>query len=473
MPSVTAERVLVIDDDRRIGAAVQAVLESEGYAVVYVDSAELGIQRGLSNEFDLVVTDLRLGKGSGLDVISALKSARPELPVMLMTSFSSVDSAVQALRNGAVDYIIKPFDNDDFIYSVTRALKEKRMSRENTLLKKSLRKVYAGKKIIGESAGIKRVLDLIRRVAPSDANVLIHGESGTGKELVAQAIHFESACAEGPFVPVNCGAIPAELMESELFGHVRGAYTGATTGSEGLIREAHGGTLFLDEISEMPPQLQVKLLRVLQEKEVRAVGGKEVFKVNVRVLAASNKSLKTAMDKGEFREDLFYRLNVINIEVPPLRERDKDAEILAKHFIDFYSKKIGKRVRATSKEFNEFLTRYHWPGNVRELQNLVERAVILADGEILNWADGNDVLPVSAKRHGSMSNATSNATSAQLPDQPLTIEDYIQHIVARFQATHSEIELARMLGIGRKALWVRRRRWGLPRDPNGHRDADA
>lgn len=461
--SAHGERILVIDDDKGIGAAIQSLLEAEGYRPVFVESAEEGVQQGLASAFDLVVTDLRLGKSSGLDVIQALKDARADLPVILMTSFSSVDSAVQALRNGAVDYVIKPFNNDDFIHSVARALNERRIHRENTLLKKNLKKVYSGKKIIGDSAGIKRVLDLIRRVAPTDANVLIQGESGTGKELVAQAIHNESGRCDGPFVPVNCGAIPAELMESELFGHVKGAYTGATSATEGLIREAHGGTLFLDEISELPTSLQVKLLRVLQEREVRSVGGKDVYRVDVRFLAASNKSLQKSMEKGEFREDLFYRLNVINIQVPALRDRDLDVEILAKYFIDHFSKKIGKRIRHTSTDFAAFLIGYHWPGNVRELQNLIERAVILAESDILSCTDMVDTWPATRKP----------LVAVQSPEKPLSIEDYIRHIVAHFQATHSEVEIARMLGIGRKALWVRRRRWGLSRDTESHSDQNT
>jgi DNA-binding NtrC family response regulator len=451
------ERVLVIDDDRSIGAAVTSLLEMKGYKPTYAESREEGVQQGLTSEFDLVVTDLRLGKESGLDVISSLKSARPLLPVILMTSFSSVDSAVQALRKGAVDYIIKPFDNEDFMHSVERALNERRMVRENALLKKSLKKVYSGKKIIGESTSIRKVMDLIRRVAPSDASVLIQGESGTGKELVAQAIHFESGRRDGPFVPVNCGAIPADLMESELFGHVKGAYTGATSGSEGLIREAHGGTLFLDEIAEMPLNLQVKLLRALQEKEVRSIGGKEVYQVDVRILAASNKDLKKSVAKGEFREDLFYRLNVINILVPPLRERDKDVEILAKYFIEYYSKRMAKPIRGTTRDFTEFLNSYHWPGNVRELQNLIERAVILADSETLTCSGMADSTPAPPR----------SAVPVDTNGMPLNIEDYIRHVATRYQATHGEVEIAQMLGIGRKALWVRRRRWGMESDAGG------
>lgn len=460
--STHGERILIIDDDREVGEAIQLLLEVEGYQTLYVNDAEEGIQQGTISDFDLVVTDLRLGQASGIDVIRSLKSARDDLSIVLMTSFSSVESAVEALRHGAVDYIIKPFNNDDFLYSVERALKERRIKRENAILKRSLKKVYSGTKIIGESAGIKRVLALIQRIAPSEANVLIQGDSGTGKELVAQAIHFESSHHEGPFVPVNCGAIPADLMESELFGHAKGAYTGATSETEGLIREAHQGTLFLDEISELAMNLQVKLLRVLQDREVRPLGGKQSYRVNIRVVAATNKDLKKAMEKGEFREDLFYRLNVINIHVPPLRERDKDIEILARYFIDYYSSRTGKRVRGTSQDFSEFLTSYHWPGNVRELQNLIERAVILADSDILTCGDMLEVvptLPAQLARSG-------NAEVPVSVENPLSIEEYIRQVVAHYQDTRSEIEIAQILGIGRKALWIRRRRWGLTRTKN-------
>lgn len=462
VPVTHQERILVIDDDRSIGAAVVALLDSKGYPSVYVDSADEGVQQGLAHNFDLVITDLRLGKGSGLEVIRSLKSARPLLPAILMTSFSSIDSAVQALRNGAVDYIMKPFDNDEFMHSVERALNEKRMFRENLLLRKSLKKAYSDKKIIGESASIQKVMNLIGRVASSDASVLIMGESGTGKELVAQAIHFASGRRDGPFVPVNCGAIPADLMESELFGHVKGAYTGATSGTEGLIREAHGGTLFLDEISEMPANLQVKMLRAVQEREVRPVGGKEVYQVDVRILAASNKDLRKAVASGAFREDLFYRLNVIEILVPPLREREKDVEILAQYFTRHFAAKVGNPVSGMSPDFIAHLYSYKWPGNVRELQNFIERAVILADSDILSYT--------GAEQSPAAPGDSLPATHAN--GKPLSIEEYIRYVVTRHQATHGEGELAQMLGIGRKALWVRRREWGMTRDGSTAPSAD-
>jgi transcriptional regulator with PAS, ATPase and Fis domain len=294
------------------------------------------------------------------------------------------------------------------------------------------------------------------KVAASDANVLIQGESGTGKELVAQAIHNASPRAERPFVPINCGAIPSELLESELFGHTKGAYTGAVTASEGLIREAHGGTLFLDEISELAPVLQVKVLRVIQDKQVRPLGSRHVYHTDVRILAATNRDLKQAMEQGQFRADLYYRLNVIGIHVPPLRERGNDVEILARHFIELLSRRLGKRITGMAEDLGDFLHAYHWPGNVRELENLIERAVILADSEILSCQDLVEAAPPGIK------NALDPFTTMAL-ERALTIEKYIEEFVRRYQQHYSESELATMLGIGRKALWVRRNRWGLQR----------
>jgi DNA-binding NtrC family response regulator len=371
-----------------------------------------------------------------------------------------VESAVEALRNGAVDYVIKPFNNDDFLHAVERALAEARMRRENALLKRSLRKAWADRRMIGESPGMRRVAELVRKVAPSDANVLIWGESGTGKELVARNIHRASNRGDGPFVAINCGAIPAELLESELFGHTRGAFTGATHATEGLIREAHGGTLFLDEIAELPLALQVKLLRVLQDREVRPVGGKQVVHVDVRFVAATNRDLKELMEKGDFREDLFYRLNVINIHVPPLRERGADVRRLAEHFVEVYGRKLGKPIRAIGEDFAAFLASYHWPGNVRELENLVERAVILTESDTLTAKELAETRGASGRRRGAPTGG----------DRPLSVEEYIQDVVRRFQDRYSETELARALGIGRKALWMRRRQWGLQRKRGGGRD---
>lgn len=448
------ERILVVDDDLGICECVHCILQRKGYECVVTNTGADGLAQLQGYDFDLVITDLKLPDISGLDVISAIKSLDPEMPVMLMTSFSSVESAIEALRKGAVDYMIKPFHNEDFTFAVERALNERRTRRENAALKRSLRKVFTKKVIIGESDAVKRMIAMIQRIANTDANVLIQGESGTGKELVAQAIHYGGNRADRPFVPVNCGAIPSELLESELFGHTKGAFTGAVTANEGLIREAGGGTLFLDEISEMPLSIQVKLLRVIQERQVRPLGSTSSYVTDTRFVAASNKNLKAEAEKGTFRADLFYRLNVITIHVPPLRERGKDIEILAQHFLEYHSRKLGNRIRGMGRDFLEFLNKYDWPGNVRELENLIERAVILAESDVLTCHDLTDMLSVPSSE---MPVLTSQG-------KPLTIEEYIKEFILQHQDHHTEVELAAMLGIGRKALWVRRRMWGIFKD---------
>lgn len=445
------ERLLVIDDDIGICESVNWLLEQRGYECVVTNTGAAGLEKLQSGEFDLIVSDLKLPDMSGLDVIDAIKKMELEVPIILMTSFSSVDSAIMALRNGAIDYMIKPFHNEDFLFAVKRALNECFTRRENAVLKRSLRKILTKNTIIGKSEVIKKMLSIIERIATTDANVLIQGESGTGKELVAQALHYGGPRSERPFVPVNCGAIPSDLLESELFGHTKGAFTGAVTASDGLIREASGGTLFLDEISEMPLNIQVKLLRVIQERQVRPLGSSHSYFTDTRFVAASNRNLKAETERGTFRADLFYRLNVIMIQVPPLRERGNDIEILAQHFMTHHSRKQGNRIRGMRGDFLEFLRKYDWPGNVRELENLIERAVILAESDMLTCHDLAD-MPLGP----------SNKTSLSVQeDTPLSIEEYIKTFILMHQDNHTETNLAAMLGIGRKALWVRRNTWGI------------
>ena len=449
-----AGQILVVDDDPGICDCVEMLLERAGHASAIARLGRDGLAKLESREFDLVITDLRLPDLSGLEIVAAAKAAHPETQVILMTSFSSVESAIEALRRGANDYIIKPFDNDDFLFSVERALGERRTRMENAALKRSLKKAFTQHTIIGESDGVKRLLAMIQRVAATEANVLIQGESGTGKELVAQAIHFGGSRAQHPFVAVNCGAIPADLIESELFGHEKGAYTGATTATEGLIREASGGTLFLDEISEMPLNVQVKLLRVLQERQVRPLGSNQSYLTDTRFLAASNRNLKDSAEAGTFRTDLYYRLNVITIHVPPLRERGADIELLARHFMRQFCAKFGSRVTRMHKTFVEFLYRHPWPGNVRELQNVIERAVILADSDVLTLSELEESISAPAKE----------VVVPKGDGLPLSIEEYTKEIITLYQDQYGEAELAALLGIGRKALWVRRRHWGLYRE---------
>ncbi len=446
-----AQRILVVDDDIGIGDCVEMLVSGAGHSCVLMRNGRDALAQISSHEFDLVITDLRLPDATGLDIVAASKAANPETQVILMTSFSSVESAIEALRLGANDYIIKPFDNEDFMFSVERALADRRTRIENFTLKRTLQKTFTQHRILGESDVVKRLVGMIQRVAPTEANVLIQGESGTGKELVAQAIHFGGQRAHQSFVAVNCGAIPAELIESELFGHEKGAFTGASTSSEGLIREARGGTLFLDEISEMPLNVQVKLLRVLQEREVRPLGSSRSYIIDTRFVAASNRNLKDAAEQGTFRADLFYRLNVITIQVPPLRERGDDIELLARHFMLQHCSKFASRVQGMTPEFVAHLRRHNWPGNVRELQNVMERAMILADEDMLTLDDLDEMISVAAEE----------LPQAKVGGMPLSIEEYTKEVIKLYQDQYGEAELAAMLGIGRKALWMRRRHWGM------------
>ena len=452
-----SERILVIEDDPGIAACVDMLLKARGYGCTVLNDGTSGLARLHAEEFDLLITDLRLPDMSGLDILGFSKADRPELPVILMTSYSSIENAIDALRKGAVDYLIKPFDNDEFLFAVERSLNEQRTRRENSRLRRSLRRAYGERNIIGESEKVRRMLEMIRRVASTDANVLIQGESGTGKELVAQAIHAGGARADRPFVAINCGAIPSELIESELFGHAKGAFTGAVSASEGLIREASGGTLFLDEISELPLSVQVKLLRVIQERQVRPVGATQSYHTDTRFVAAANRDLRAATENNTFRADLFYRLNVITIQVPPLRERRDDIEILAQHFLSAHCKRLGISIRGMSKEFVDFLREHHWPGNIRELENMMERAVIMAESEMLTLENTFDLLPQGLAQR-------KNGTDIESGGGLLSIEDYIREAILRYQDEYSDLDLAAMLGIGRKALWIRRRRWGLMKD---------
>ena len=426
------ERVLLIDDDPGLSEVIGMLLEREGYAAERAGTVKAGLERIGAVEVDLVITDLKLPDGTGLDAIGAIRAGHAGLPIIMITSYSSMESAIAALRAGAVDYIIKPFDNDEFLHAVERALNERRITRQNAILRRNLKNAYGARPIVGESPAMRRVMELVRRVASSDASVLISGESGTGKELVALALHYSSPRADGPFVPVDCGATPREALEGEVFGQVE---------------SGTGGTLFLDEISELAPALQVKLMRVLEEKALRPV--------DARFVAATHRDLAALIERGQFRKDLYYRLNVISIQVPPLRSRGADVLLLARHFAGHYARKLGKRIGGFDAEFSAFLENHPWPGNVRELENMIERAVILAESELLTGRDLAEVAPALPMVRA--------ATPLPGGPRPLAIEEYIREVIERFQDSYSETELARMLGIGRKALWMRRRQWGLKR----------
>jgi DNA-binding NtrC family response regulator len=379
--------ILIIEDDRAQREALQEILEHEGYEVETAPDGETGLRRAGETAFDLVLTDLALPGVDGLEILKYLVRHKPQTLCIIVTGYATVKSSVDAMRQGAYDYLPKPVDPQELRLVVRRALEHRALQEENRHLKQQLIKRFGFANIIGVSESITKVFDLIRKVADTDATVLILGESGTGKELIARAIHYNSHRRQGPLVPVNCAAIPEELLESELFGHERGAFTHAVRTRIGRFEQASGGTIFLDEIAEMSPNLQVKLLRVLQDRSFERIGGTKSLKVDIRVIAATNQNLEELVAQGRFREDLYYRLKVIPIRVPPLRERPGDIPLLASHFLQEFSKKKKKPAKRLAPEVMEALTRYSWPGNVRELENLMERLVILAEGEVVTMED--------------------------------------------------------------------------------------
>ncbi len=377
-------RVLVVDDERSMRDLLAIMLRQEGHEVATVDGGAPAIETLKREAFDLVITDLRMREVDGLAVLRAAKEHSPETVVVVITAFASTETAVEAMKLGAYDYITKPFKMDEIKLILANALERKRLQDENQALKRQLRRERSFEHFVGRSRQMLEIFETIRKTADSLSTVLVAGESGTGKELVARAIHEESPRRSGPFVSVNCGAIPETLMESELFGHVKGAFTGAVANTVGLFSAAHGGTLFLDEVTEVPPSLQVKLLRVIQEREIRRVGDTKDIKVDVRLIAASNRDVAKAVQEGLLREDLFYRLNVIPIHLPPLRERREDIALLVAHLIKRRSAELGRTVRSVTPAALAVLENYRWPGNIRELENVIERALVLGSGDVLD-----------------------------------------------------------------------------------------
>jgi two-component system, NtrC family, response regulator PilR len=375
-------RVLVVDDEQSMRELLGIMLRQVGYDVTQADGGEAAIQTLKTTDvFDLVITDLRMRKVDGLAVLKAAKEHSPHTVVLVVTAFASTETAVEAMKLGAYDYVTKPFKLDELKLTIANALERRRLQDENRELKRQLRTERGFDSFVGKSRRMLEIFETIRKTADSGSTVMITGESGTGKELVARAVHQESSRRSAPFVSVNCGAIPETLMESELFGHVKGAFTGAVQSTEGLFLAADGGTLFLDEITEVSQSVQVKLLRAIQEREIRRVGDTRDVKVDARLIAASNRDLVKAVSDGALREDLYYRLNVIPIHLPPLRDRTEDIPPLVAHFIGRIANDVGKTIAGISPEALAVLERYHWPGNIRELENVIERAIVLGSGE--------------------------------------------------------------------------------------------
>jgi len=377
------DKILVADDEQSMREFLDIMLKKEGYKVSLASNGEEVVKLIDNDLFDLVLMDIRMPKLDGISALKKIKSTSPETVVIMITAYASADTAIKAMKEGAYDYITKPFKVEEIKLIINNALEKKNLQKENILLKQVVRDRYHFGNIIGQSPKMMALYDLLEKVSPTKTNILIAGESGTGKELVAKAIHYNSIRKEKPFVTLNCGAIPESLIESELFGHMKGAFTDAIATKKGLFEVADEGTIFLDEISELPLLMQVKLLRVLQDKEFKRVGGTEDIRVDVRIISATNKDLEEAVKEKHFREDLFYRLNVIQIKLPPLRDRKEDIPILAGHFLKKYSEELNKNILKTSPEALQILLNYEYPGNVRELQNIIERAVALESGQEL------------------------------------------------------------------------------------------
>jgi DNA-binding NtrC family response regulator len=381
-------RVLIVEDEAAIRLALTGLLRREGYEVEQADCGEAAIAKLRADAVDLVLTDLALGNGpSGMDVLRASKQHQPETPVVMITAHGSEKIAVEAMKAGATDYVPKPFDNDEIRLVLRRALERTRLERENRILRDRIDREWRFENLIGSGAAMARVFETVRKVAETDLTVLVRGESGTGKELVAQALHQRSPRRSRPFVAVNCAAISRELVESELFGHEKGAFTGADARRQGKFEAAHGGTIFLDEIGDMPPETQAKVLRVLQDRKLERVGGNQPVEVDVRVVAATHRDLEREVKAGRFREDLYYRLKVVELELPPLRERAEDLPALVNHFLDQIAARLERPKKPIGAEALARLARHPWPGNVRELRNVVEQAAVLSTGEAIEESD--------------------------------------------------------------------------------------
>ena len=448
--------ILIVEDEALIRSSLKRLLERHDYTVSEAGSVADACERYSLDEFDLIISDVRLPGEPGTSLI---EKAKPT-PVLIMTSIGSMKPAVEAMKQGAVDYISKPFDHDEMLLTIERILREKALITQNEALKQEVARTYPTGGMIGSCAAMQDVFNRIRKVAPLATTVLIRGESGTGKELVARALHDQSPRASGSMISVNCAAIPETLIESELFGHEKGAFTGAQTQRKGLVEAADGGTLFLDEIGELPMEAQARLLRLIQEKEVRRIGATQTRRVDVRLVAATHRDLKKLASEGRFREDLYYRLNVVELLLPPLRERGEDILELADKLLLRTCQRLGIDTLSFSAEARQAIRQYAWPGNVRELENAIERAAILSETpEIEPEHLAIDI----ARREPSPTRTSGPDPSANEPAAGLSLEDYFQHFVLEYQDHMSETELAQKLGISRKSLWERRQRLGIPR----------
>jgi DNA-binding NtrC family response regulator len=451
--------ILIIDDDQHLAAALKALLTRNGSVVDVVHTAPAAKAIVEQKIFDLVITDLRVSNDSGLDIIEIVKTVMPETEVIMVTGYGSIDTAVEAMRRGAIDYLTKPFEDAELLMVVERALNQKKLKSELKHLRKAFAETYNFDNIIGNSPAVKKIIDVVKQVAPQDINVLISGDSGSGKELFAKAIHNNSSRREGKFVAINCSAMPDLLLESELFGHVKGAFTSATSNKKGLFEDACGGTVFLDEVGDTSPALQAKLLRVLQEEEIRPVGSNQTIKTNVRVIAATNKSLDTLVSQGKFRDDLYYRLNVISISLPSLAQRRDDIIPLASHFLQKYCRHFNKPEKRLSDGACDRLIRHDWPGNVRELENTIKRAVALSNADVIDIDNLFLMKPMPKIEEPGDGKHEQSLANASL------VEMQREHILRSLKENRWNYSItAGKLGIGRTTLWRKVKKYQIAKD---------
>jgi len=452
---MAGEKILIVDDEKSMCQYLSIMLRKEGYDVKTVHNGKKALIEIKESNFDVVITDIRMEGMNGIELLGAVKETNPALPVIIMTAYASTKTAIDALNHGAFHYLIKRAKNEEIKMVIRSALDMHRVKSENVFLKKQLKKKDEFKEIIGKSEEIQGVFKLVNKVADTDSTILISGESGTGKELIAKAIHYRSGRASAPFVSINCGALPENLLESELFGHVKGSFTGAIRDKDGMFKVASGGTFFLDEVGETTLAIQVKLLRVLQEREIIPVGGTAPIKVDVRLIAATNADLEKAVKEERFRADLYYRLNVIPVVIPPLRDRRDDIPLLVDHFLHIASERAGRR-KAITKQAMELLTNYDWPGNVRELENIVERACILQEGDEILVED----LPEKVRHH------SQERRKVVMQETQVTLDELEkEYLVSVLEETGWQKKKAsQILGINASTLYRKIQRYGLSQD---------
>lgn len=446
--------ILIADDESGIRESLTIVLDDEGYNCTTVQDGKEAIEAIEKNSFDIIITDLKMPKTDGLGVLEYALQHSSDTLTIIITAHATVETAIQALRKGAADYILKPLDFDEVLIRIENLLEHKNVVQENKYLREQINQEYNFNHIIGESEAMEKVYKMVERVSNATSNVLITGDSGTGKELVARAIHFHGNRAKKPFLAINCGAIPEDLVESELFGHKKGAFTGADADKEGIFVAANGGTVFLDEVAEIPLNLQVNLLRVLQQREVKPVGSNKTISFDTRVIAATNKDLEKEVEKGSFRDDLYYRLNVVEISLPPLQQRREDIPLLAHHFLSKYNKELKRNLKGISSDAMSAMMAYQWKGQVRELENVIERSVLLSDNEYLMLED----LPTSISNTSGADEI--NMDTDKLDEAVQGFEKHhIQSMLKRTDGNKSEA--ARLLGIDPSTLYRKMERLGL------------